>query len=76
MAVSYDGERGHPLLFSRELFGHLLELHGDKAAWKILDRHPDWIHDVPVDRPLPRDVDTWQDYEAVRADHGAEAASR
>ena len=76
MAASYEGERGHPLLFSRELFGHLLELHGDKAAWKILDRHPDWIHDVAVDRPLPRDVDTWQDYEAVRADGGTEAASR
>ena len=75
MAVSYAGERGHPLLFSRELFGLLHELHGDKAAWKILDRHPEWIRDVPVDRPLPRDVDTWQDYEAVRADHGSRAAS-
>ena len=61
MATSYRGERGHPLLFSRELFGHLEELHGDKAAWKILDRHPDWVHDVTVDRPIPQDVDTWQD---------------
>ena len=76
MAVSYRGERGHPLLFSRELFGLLHELHGDKAAWKILDRHPDWIHDIEVDRPLPRDVDTWQDYEAVRADSGPQAARR
>ena len=76
MAVSYRGERGHPLLFSRELFGLLHELHGDKAAWKILDRHPDWIHDIDVDRPLPRDVDTWQDYEAVRADSGPQAARR
>ena len=76
MAVSYRGERGHPLLFSRDLFGLLHELHGDKAAWKILDRHPDWIHDIEVDRPLPRDVDTWQDYEAVRADSGPQAARR
>ena len=76
MAVSYQGERGHPLLFSRELFGLLHELHGDKAAWKILDRHPDWIDDVEVDRPLPRDVDTWRDYEAVRADSGPRAARR
>ncbi len=76
MAVSYQGERGHPLLFSRKLFDLLHELHGDKAAWKILDRHRDWIHDVEVDRPLPRDVDTWQDYQAVRADSGPQAARR
>ena len=75
MATSYRGERGHPLLFSRELFGHLEELHGDKAAWKILDRHPDWVRDVPVDRPLPRDVDTWEDYEAVRAGRGPDPVS-
>ena len=76
MAVSYAGERGHPLLFSRELFGLLHELHGDKAAWKILDRYPEWIRDVEVERPLPRDIDTWQDYEAVRVDRGPAAASR
>ena len=76
MATSYRGERGHPLLFSRELFGHLEELQGDKAAWKILDRHPDWVCDVTVDRPLPQDVDTWQDYEVVQADRGPNPASR
>ena len=76
MATSYRGERGHPLLFSRELFGHLEEMQGDKAAWKILDRHPDWVRDVTVDRPLPQDVDTWQDYEAVQADRGPNPASR
>ena len=76
MATSYRGERGHPLLFSRELFDHLEEMQGDKAAWKILDRHPDWVRDVTVDRPLPQDVDTWQDYEAVQADRGPNPASR
>ena len=76
MAVSYAGERGHPLLFSRELFGLLRELHGDKAAWKILDRHPDWVRDLEVDRPLPRDVDTWRDYEALRADADPQTATR
>ena len=76
MATSYRGERGHPLLFSRELFGELNGLHGDKAAWKVLDRNPGRVHDVPVDRQLPRDVDTWRDYEAVAAERGPRPAGR
>ncbi len=76
MATSYRGERGHPLLFSRELFGELNGLEGDKAAWKILDRRPDWVQDVAVDRRLPRDVDTWRDYEAVAADRGPRPGTR
>ena len=64
VVTSYQGRRGHPLLFSRELFPRLAELHGDKAAWKLVDR-AEWVREVNVDRPLPRDVDTWQDYEAV-----------
>lgn len=76
MATSYRGERGHPLLFSRDLFGELNALQGDKAAWKILDRRPGEVHDVPVDRDLPRDVDTWRDYEAVAADRGPSPGAR
>ena len=64
VVTSYQGQRGHPLLFSRELFPRLAELHGDKAAWKLTD-HAEWVREVKVDQPLPKDVDTWQDYEAV-----------
>jgi molybdenum cofactor cytidylyltransferase len=64
-ACGYTGGRGHPLAFSRELFGELGALHGDKGVWKLLDRHADQAVDVPVDGPIPRDVDTWEDYEAL-----------
>jgi molybdenum cofactor cytidylyltransferase len=64
-ACGYANGRGHPLAFSRELFGELAALHGDKGVWKLLDRHADEAVDVPVDGPIPRDVDTWEDYEAV-----------
>ena len=63
----YRGKRGHPMLFTRDLFDTLVGLQGDKAAWKILDAHPEWVREVPLDRPLPADVDTWADYEAARA---------
>jgi molybdenum cofactor cytidylyltransferase len=62
-ACAYDDGRGHPLAFSRALFGELAALHGDKGVWKLLDRVS--VADVPVPGPVPRDVDTWEDYEAV-----------
>ena len=63
--TSYRGRRGHPMVFARELFDQLRQLSGDKAAWKILDAHPDWVRDVAVDHAFPEDVDTRQDYEAL-----------
>ena len=63
--TSYRGRRGHPMVFARELFDQLRQLSGDKAAWKILDAHPDWVRDVAVDHAFPEDVDTRQDYETL-----------
>jgi molybdenum cofactor cytidylyltransferase len=63
--TSYRGRRGHPMVFARELFDQLRQLSGDKAAWKILDAHPEGVRDVEVDRAFPEDVDTRQDYEAL-----------
>jgi len=67
-ACGYSDGRGHPLAFSRDLFGELATLHGDKGVWKLLDRHADEAVDVPMDGPIPRDVDTWDDYQAVLPD--------
>jgi molybdenum cofactor cytidylyltransferase len=63
----YDDGRGHPFAFGRAMFGELAELRGDKAVWKLLDRHPHAVADVRVPGPVPRDVDTWADYEAMLA---------
>lgn len=65
-ACAYADGRGHPLAFSRALFGDLAELHGDKGVWKLLDRHDGDAVDVPVDGPIPRDVDTLEDFERLR----------
>jgi molybdenum cofactor cytidylyltransferase len=62
---AYADGRGHPLAFARGTFGELATLHGDKAVWKLLDRYGSAVVDVPIDGPIPRDVDTWEDYEAV-----------
>ncbi len=67
-ACEYEDGRGHPLAFTREVFPELAALHGDKGVWKLMDRYGNAVIDVPVDGPVPRDVDTWEDYEAVLAE--------
>ena len=64
-ACAYADGRGHPLAFGRSVFGELAALHGDKGVWKLLDRRASEVVDVPVDGPIPLDVDTWEDYQAV-----------
>lgn len=66
-ACGYADGRGHPLAFSRRLFPELETLHGDKAVWKLLDRHADEAVDVPVSGTIPPDADTWEDYRKLRA---------
>jgi molybdenum cofactor cytidylyltransferase len=63
----YDDGRGHPFAFARSVFGDLATLHGDKAVWKLLEQRADSVEEVRVRGPIPRDVDTWDDYEAVLA---------
>jgi molybdenum cofactor cytidylyltransferase len=64
-ACRYEDGRGHPLAFSRPVFGDLAALHGDKGVWKLLDRRAGEVVDVPVPGRVPLDVDTWDDYQAV-----------
>ena len=63
----YDDGRGHPFAFSRLLFGELATMHGDKAVWKLLERHADEVVEASIPGPVPLDVDTWDDYRAVLA---------
>jgi molybdenum cofactor cytidylyltransferase len=62
----YDDGLGHPFCFSRALFDTLRGLHGDKAVWKLVAAGGEAVAKVHVDGPVPIDVDTWADYEAVR----------
>lgn len=66
-ACMYDDGRGHPLAFSRATFGELATLHGDRGVWKLMDRAGDAVAAVRVPGPIPLDVDTWEDYQAVLA---------
>jgi molybdenum cofactor cytidylyltransferase len=65
-ACAYEDGRGHPLAFARTMFADLGQLHGDKGVWKLLDRHAVDVVDVPVAGTIPRDVDTVDDYRALK----------
>ena len=64
---SYDDGLGHPLWFDRSMWETLRGLHGDKAVWKLVDAGEDGadVVQVPVPGAVPRDVDTWNDYQAL-----------
>jgi molybdenum cofactor cytidylyltransferase len=64
-ACRYDDGNGHPLAFARSVFPALAGLHGDKGVWRLLDERSEEAAFVPVAGPIPRDVDTEDDYRAV-----------
>lgn len=67
--ATLDGDRGHPVLWTREFFEEIGELEGDRGARAIMERHPDRVDEVPLDNPrLLDDVDTPQDLERLRSD--------
>jgi CTP:molybdopterin cytidylyltransferase MocA len=58
------------LAFARSTFAALTALDGDRGVWKLLDRYGEQVADVEIDGPIPRDIDTWEAYEAVRGSAG------
>lgn len=61
----YADGLGHPFWFDRTMFPALLDLHGDKAVWKLLHSGQYDVVEVPVPGPVPIDVDTWDDYQRL-----------
>ena len=56
---------GPPDRLRRDVFAELAELHGDKGVWRLLDQRAEDVVEVAVPGPIPRDVDTQDDYRAV-----------
>ncbi len=71
--ASYQGRKGHPMIFAKPLFDKLVGLHGDKAAWKVVDANPSLVREVEFDRPFPEDINTPEDFERAKSDRHVEA---
>jgi len=59
---SYRGRKGHPMIFARSMFTELVDLHGDKAAWKLVDANEPVVQEVRFDLPYPDDINTPEDF--------------
>ena len=64
-APVYREGRGNPVLFDRRVFPELLALSGDRGARAAVERDPSRVALVAFDLPMPRDVDTPEDYAAL-----------
>jgi molybdenum cofactor cytidylyltransferase len=62
VAPVYRGVQGTPVLFTAEVFGELAALDGDAGARSIVQVRPERVARVPIDAPMPLDVDTPEDY--------------
>lgn len=62
---SYNGRKGHPMIFAHSMFEQLAELHGDKAAWKLVDANAALVHEVEFNLPFPDDINTAEDFERI-----------
>ena len=60
---TYQGRRGHPIIFTIKYKTELLGLKGDTGGRQIIEKHPDDILEVAVDSPgINIDIDTISDY--------------
>lgn len=66
VAPVYRDGRGNPVLFGAALFGELRAVTGDWGGREVIARDPARVAEVPVDMPMPADLDTPEDYEAMR----------
>jgi molybdenum cofactor cytidylyltransferase len=54
----FRGEAGHPVGFSREFFGELIALTGDRGARSVIAAHPERVERVDIDDPgIVTDID-------------------
>jgi len=64
---------GHPFVLSRATFPALAALHGDRGVWKLIERLGTAVARIDVPTPMPADVDTEADYQALLASTSEQA---
>ncbi|WP_134704725.1 NTP transferase domain-containing protein [Ammoniphilus sp. YIM 78166] len=60
--ANYRGQKGHPVIFTRDLFPQLLKVKGDQGGKDIIRSLSDQIEWVEFDNEPINDIDTMEDY--------------
>ncbi len=68
---SWQGTPANPVLFGRSYFPELRQLSGDEGGRSIVAAARDHVRLVPIDLPVPQDVDTEADYERLVSETAA-----
>jgi molybdenum cofactor cytidylyltransferase len=67
-----DGGRvpGHPVFLARRIWPEVEKLEGDQGARTLIDTHPQWVSEIPIEGEPPVDIDTAEDHQqAVFSSH-------
>ncbi len=64
VACKYEETIGVPAIFSRELFGKLCEIKGDKGARDIIENHSETVETIDVPEAA-LDIDTPEDFQKL-----------
>jgi molybdenum cofactor cytidylyltransferase len=67
---TFEGRRGHPVLFSTEVLEEILALSSSEGANIVVRKNPSRIVEVPVNSPgILVDIDTPEQFERLREDY-------
>lgn len=58
----FQGVKGHPVLFKREMFPYLYQIGGDSGGKNIIKKFADKVDKANIKTPLIPDIDTLDDY--------------
>jgi molybdenum cofactor cytidylyltransferase len=63
LIASYNGKRGHPVLFSKQVYGEILAAPLDQGAKVVVRKDPSRVRELPLYDPgILADIDTPEDY--------------
>ena len=63
LIASYQGKRGHPVLFSSQVYGEILAAPLDQGAKVVVRKDPTRVREIPLEDPgILADIDTPEDY--------------
>ncbi len=64
LIASYNGKRGHPVLFSRQVYGEILAAPLNQGAKVVVRKDPSRVRELPLNDPgILADIDTPEDYQ-------------
>ncbi|MFJ7729102.1 NTP transferase domain-containing protein [Neobacillus sp. NPDC097160] len=63
--AKYQGIKGHPVLFKKNLFPHLMKINGDEGGKSVIKKFEHQVYYSEMNRKAIPDVDTPRDYQLL-----------